>query len=69
MPSSRKSTSIAGVHLLHAVSNPKEDDKRSSSNVRMERDQRWREDNAGAISDYNALIEKQGIPLSEYRKL
>lgn len=68
MTSSPKSTNIAGAHVLHAVSNPKEDEKRSSSNVRMERDQRWREENAGAISDYNAFIEQRGIPLSGYRK-
>ncbi len=36
--------------------------------VRTARARRWQEENAAAIEDYNAFIEAQGLPLSEFRK-
>jgi antitoxin CcdA len=36
--------------------------------VKAERQRRWKEENAGAMADYNAYIEANGIPLAEYRK-
>jgi antitoxin CcdA len=36
--------------------------------IRAARAQRWREENAGAIDDYNHFIDTHGIPLSEFRK-
>lgn len=36
--------------------------------VRAERVRRWHEENAGAIADYNRLIDAQGVPLSRFRK-
>ncbi|SDF00305.1 type II toxin-antitoxin system CcdA family antitoxin [Limimaricola pyoseonensis] len=38
------------------------------SAVRRERARRWREENAGAIADYNAMIETAGVPLARFRK-
>jgi antitoxin CcdA len=29
--------------------------------------QRWNEDNKDAIADYNARIEREGLPLAKYR--
>ena len=29
--------------------------------------ERWNEDNKGAIEDYNARIEREGLPLARYR--
>ncbi|MCZ8233777.1 MAG: type II toxin-antitoxin system CcdA family antitoxin [Inhella sp.] len=29
--------------------------------------QRWNEDNREAIADYNARIEREGLPLAQYR--
>lgn len=39
-----------------------------STAVRHERGRRWREENAGAIADYNAFIETHGVPLAGHRK-
>jgi len=36
--------------------------------IRAERARIWRQQNAGAIADYNAMIEKSGVPLAEFRK-
>ncbi len=29
--------------------------------------ERWNEENKGAIADYNARIEREGLPLAKYR--
>lgn len=36
--------------------------------IRTERSRIWKQENAGAIADYNAFVEKTGVPLSEFRK-
>jgi antitoxin CcdA len=36
--------------------------------IRAERARIWKEENAGAIDDYNAFIEANGIPLAQFRK-
>ena len=36
--------------------------------LRAERTRRWKEENAEAIREYNEFIEREGVPLSEYRK-
>ena len=36
--------------------------------IRTERARIWKEENAGAIADYNAFIEANGVPLAEFRK-
>ncbi|NDV50191.1 type II toxin-antitoxin system CcdA family antitoxin [Salipiger sp. PrR003] len=36
--------------------------------IRAERARVWHQVNADAIAEYNALIEANGLPLSEYRK-
>lgn len=36
--------------------------------IRAERARIWRQQNAGAIADYNAFVETSGVPLSEFRK-
>ena len=35
--------------------------------IRQERARLWKQENAEAISDYNAFVEEQGIPLSNKR--
>ncbi len=35
--------------------------------VKAERERRWLEENAEAIQAYNEYIEKNGLPLEEYR--
>jgi antitoxin CcdA len=37
------------------------------SAIQAERAKEWGRANAGAIADYNAMIEKDGIPLAEFR--
>lgn len=39
-----------------------------SQAVSAARARRWQAENAGAIEDYNAFIETQGVPLRQYRK-
>ncbi|MDF1736530.1 MAG: type II toxin-antitoxin system CcdA family antitoxin [Minwuia sp.] len=36
--------------------------------VRKAREEAWRRDNADAIRSYNEWVEKNGIPLSEFRQ-
>jgi antitoxin CcdA len=36
--------------------------------IRAERARRWRDENAEAIRAYNAAVERDGLPLAEYRK-
>lgn len=36
--------------------------------IRAERARAWRQENAGAIADYNAFVEANGVPLAEFRK-
>lgn len=36
--------------------------------IRAERSRIWKQENAGAVADYNMFIEKNGIPLTEFRK-
>ncbi len=36
--------------------------------TRAERTRRWQEENAEAIRHYNEMIERDGIPLAEYRQ-
>ena len=36
--------------------------------VRAERLKLWSQQNARAIADYNAMIQKTGVPLAEFRK-
>ena len=38
------------------------------SAIQAERGRKWREENAQAITEYNALVEKEGIPLTRFRK-
>ena len=35
---------------------------------RAARAQRWREENAAALDDYNRFVDASGIPLAEFRK-
>jgi antitoxin CcdA len=39
-----------------------------SDAVRKEKERRWKEDNATAFDCANAYVEKNGIPLSKYRR-
>ena len=36
--------------------------------IRAERARLWKQENAGAITDYNAFIEANGVPLADFRK-
>ncbi len=36
--------------------------------IRTEREARWKADNAEAIQSFNDYVEKNGIPLSQYRQ-
>ncbi|MBE3636855.1 type II toxin-antitoxin system CcdA family antitoxin [Mangrovicoccus algicola] len=36
--------------------------------IRTERARHWQAQNAGAVADFNAMIEDGGVPLSEFRK-
>ena len=36
--------------------------------IRAERARLWKQENAGAIADYNAFIEANGVPLAALRK-
>ncbi len=36
--------------------------------IRVERARLWKAENAGAIADFNAFIEANGVPLAEFRK-
>ena len=36
--------------------------------IRAERARIWKQENAGAIADYNAFIEANGVPLARFRK-
>lgn len=36
--------------------------------IRAERAKAWKQENAGAIADYNAFVELNGVPLAEFRK-
>ena len=36
--------------------------------VKAERERLWQEDNAEAIRLYNERVERDGVPLSEFRK-
>jgi antitoxin CcdA len=36
--------------------------------IKSERDARWRAENAEAIQSFNDYVEKNGIPLSQYRQ-
>lgn len=36
--------------------------------IRAEHARRWKQDNAGAIADYNAFIDEYGLPLADHRK-
>lgn len=36
--------------------------------IQMRRAEIWKQENAGAIADYNGMIEREGVPLSRYRK-
>ena len=35
--------------------------------VKLEKDRRWKEENRGAIEQWNHWIEKNGLPLESYR--
>ena len=35
--------------------------------AKKERERQWREDNAEAIGEWNEWVEKNGLPLAEYR--
>jgi len=39
-----------------------------SAMIRAERERRWRQENDAAIADYNAFIEREGVPLADFRK-
>jgi antitoxin CcdA len=36
--------------------------------IRAKRARVWRQENAGAIADYNAFVEANGVPLAQFRK-
>ncbi len=36
--------------------------------AKEERHRRWKEENRAAIDEYNAYIEKNGLPLAKYRQ-
>ena len=36
--------------------------------VKMERERRWKIENAGAIAAYNEWVEQNGVPLAEFRQ-
>lgn len=36
--------------------------------IRAERVRSWKQENVGAIADYNSFIETSGVPLLEFRK-
>ncbi len=36
--------------------------------IRAERARLWKAENAGAVADYNAMIEADGLPLGGFRK-
>ena len=38
------------------------------SAIKMRRAEIWKQENMGAIADYNAMIEREGVSLSRYRK-
>jgi antitoxin CcdA len=38
------------------------------SEIKAERERRWREENAEAIAAANAYVEKHGLPLAKYRQ-
>lgn len=51
-----------GVNLSRAA------EEGVAQSIRAARAQKWREENAGAMEDYNRFIESGGIPLAEHRK-
>ena len=36
--------------------------------IRAKRARLWKQENAGAVADYNSFIEADGVPLAEFRK-
>ena len=36
--------------------------------IGSERARIWKQENAGAVADYNTFIEKSGVPMAEFRK-
>ncbi|SPJ25970.1 type II toxin-antitoxin system CcdA family antitoxin [Palleronia abyssalis] len=36
--------------------------------IRTKRSDAWRQENAGAIADYNAFVDANGVPLTEFCK-
>jgi len=36
--------------------------------VKAERERRWKDQNREAVDDYNRWVEKNGLPLAEYRQ-
>jgi len=52
-----------GVNVSRAA------EKGLAADLKEAREAKWKRENAGAIEDYNAFIEENGIPLSEFRKL
>ena len=36
--------------------------------IRAARAQAWKQENAGAVADYNAYVEENGVPLADFRK-
>lgn len=36
--------------------------------IHAERARLWKQENAGAIADYNAFVEANGLPLAKFRK-
>lgn len=39
-----------------------------AQSVRECRERAWKQENAGAIADYNSFVDANGLPLSEFRK-
>jgi antitoxin CcdA len=72
--SARKSTSMSldaalleearalGINISRAAENG------VSAAIATERARLWKAQNAGAIADYNAFIEAEGVPLAAHRK-
>ena len=74
MPAARSSTSMSldravldearalGINLSQAA------ERGLRAAIREARAEAWKRENAGAIADYNAMIEAEGVPLADLRK-
>ena len=42
-------------------------DRALATEIKRERDRRWKQDNREAIAEWNAWVEENGLPLADYR--